>query len=523
MNVISDRSQPATIEEAYAELSVPAFAVWIRLQMATPKQLLGRAKIAKIIDYSSAQSDTILRELKYKGYIQMIANGQGKPSQLVIQRRTILSGPSSFVRLSNFTFPPPVELTYINEQGVRSLGNSKQSCNNNAGNPDLCFRRIGNQVKIIPKSKRMCVCLMVPPDLRNAKKLLCKPKTAATILNHSINPSKTHRKKPTRIKDQEKSHSLIGRETTHGITGLEVPQTRVKMTDFVVDDSSGTPDRNMRVQDGKTGAAILPKNNLSLSKIKKIRNKNKAERSERAKENAKKRKKPKVCGAQSRSKVNWDKLDQRGNPAISFSPSAKKRKKMIEILDQSDANPVKRSIVEKMASEWGRIYSRYRRMLQKQKGNVPTYLLPPQERKYAAKAAEWCIRKGVTPKQVLVYWHLNIGNFAEKKMDIPPLVFLSSPANIDTVACASLDGLEAEAKQSKDIGHGFSDKHELDHRLRPALEAAGHETILYSDRHLLTIQKTAQAIAKGARLFVGAGMKPLVDWASTHLYEGKRK
>jgi hypothetical protein len=118
---------------------------------------------------------------------------------------------------------------------------------------------------------------------------------------------------------------------------------------------------------------------------------------------------------------------------------------------------------------------------------------------------------------VLEYWHENIGNFAEHKMSIPPLVFLSGPANIDTVACASLDGSK-RSRSKPAVGHGFSDESELDNRLRPGLERAGYETHMYNNRYLLTIQKTAQAIASGARLFVGAEMKPMVTWAARNLY-----
>ncbi len=509
---MESRGEPATIEEAYEELTQVAFAVWIRLQVAEPKQLVGRSKIAKAIGYSVARSDEILRELKLKGYVKMMPRGNGRASYLVLHRVPILSGPSGFITLSSFTFPPPSVLAPEFVPG-RTVRRSKRPCKNSNKNPGLCFQ-CNDRAKLTRKSKRPCGS----PVGHSASLTTTKKQTILLELSNSPKSpkksGKTRRKKPARSRDQEKSHSLIGREITQGGDGRKVPKTRVKMTDSAVGDVATPADSNHKTDGGKTGGAI------SLNKIIEIRNKNKAERSKRAKKNAKK--KPKVRCSQSRSKVNWDKLDQRGNPAISFSPSAKRRKKMIQILDQPDTNPVKRGIVEKMASEFGRIYSRYRRMLQKQKDSVPSYLLPPQERKYAAKAAEWCIRKCVTPKQVLVYWHLNIGNFAERKMDIPPLVFLSSPANVDTVACASLDGLEAEAKQSKDVGHGFSDEHELDSRLRPALEAAGFETVLYNDRHLLTIQKTAQAIAHGARLFVGAEMKPMVDWAAARLY-GKKK
>jgi hypothetical protein len=443
--------------------------------------------------------------LKYKGYVKMIRSGGGKPSQLVLQRRAILSGPTNFITLSDFRLPPPRTIAEVEHYFKKSKG----ACKKPTKKSGLCFQHKGGG-KPAQKSKKPCKAVgNRPSPLTMGKKHPILGNVSKSMESQGKS-KKSRRKKPHNSRDQAKSNTLIGRETTHGIAGREVPRTRVKMGAPQIDSASERTGRDSATQGQKRGGAI------SLEKIKAIRGKNKAEKSKRAKENAKG--KSKIRCAQSKDGINWDKLDQRGNPAISFSPSRKKRKKMIEILDQADSHPIKQQVVEKMASEFGRIYSRYRRMLQKQKGNAPSYLLPPQERKYAAKAAEWCIRKEVTPKQVLVYWHLNIGNFAEKKMGIPPLVFLSSPANIDTVACSSLDELEDEGKPPKAVGHGFSDTRELDHRLRPALQRAGFETVLYNDRHLLTIQKTAQAVARGVRLFVGAELKEMVDWAAENLY-----
>ena len=62
-------TEPASIQDAYEELSQEAFAVWIRMMLMTDSDLVGRQKIAKLLGYSEGRSNAILRELKLKSYI----------------------------------------------------------------------------------------------------------------------------------------------------------------------------------------------------------------------------------------------------------------------------------------------------------------------------------------------------------------------------------------------------------------------------------------------------------------------
>ena len=92
-----------TIEQAYDELSTRAFAVWIRLMVATPKELSsGKAKLAKICNYSVAGFYLVIAELHNKRYISY--TGSTKPWQshtIWLAKRCLIAGRTNFVQLSN--------------------------------------------------------------------------------------------------------------------------------------------------------------------------------------------------------------------------------------------------------------------------------------------------------------------------------------------------------------------------------------------------------------------------------------
>lgn len=92
---------PAKISEAYAELTHHGFAVWMRLMVATDDELrAGRRKMARLLGYGDERSNGVLRELKRKGYISFIVNDPGLPTQIVIERRALITSKARFVRLS---------------------------------------------------------------------------------------------------------------------------------------------------------------------------------------------------------------------------------------------------------------------------------------------------------------------------------------------------------------------------------------------------------------------------------------
>jgi hypothetical protein len=261
-------------------------------------------------------------------------------------------------------------------------------------------------------------------------------------------------------------------------------------------------------------------------KQKQDREKRKAERSEAERRRANRHKaRGTVPGS-----IDWLRLDQRGEPSVSFEPTVAERKRLIAVLNRKPRDSERKRLMSKVATEFGRIYTRYRRQAERRTGrSYSEYEVLPDERKYAAEAGMWCIQKQVTPRQVLEYWDENIKHFADGSMALPPLSFLRWPANIDRVACSVLGkgrkhrsahprpGSEASPKPSG--GNSFSELDGLDVRLRPALNDAGFDTVAYNDRYLLGIQFNALAIAEGRRIFMGESRaKRMAVWAAENLY-----
>jgi DNA-directed RNA polymerase subunit K/omega len=249
---------------------------------------------------------------------------------------------------------------------------------------------------------------------------------------------------------------------------------------------------------------------VNLSKIKK------------EKEDRRKRKKsPKETCA--RNEIDWLKLDSHGRPKISFSPDSEERERLIEILNKTRKSPVKVKLLEKLKTKFAWSYIIYRRQLQEIEGKKPSFRIPDDEMKYAERAAEHCIRKEVTPRQVLKYWHERIGNFKNSAMRIPPLSFLSSAANIETVACSDLKELDEPKKKVSKFGNSFADLSQYDPRVRESLEKGRYDTNKYSDKYLLSVQFAAKAFALGTELFVEKTMRPMAKYLARTLYKNLRK
>jgi len=226
--------------------------------------------------------------------------------------------------------------------------------------------------------------------------------------------------------------------------------------------------------------------------------------------------------------MGWDDLD-----VITFDPRRPKHARMQEILDLPPKTARRVELVARLETEFSRLYSRYRQKADRAKGRTySNYAVTDRERKYAAIAGVLCIQRGVTPRQVLEYWHEHIKHFSGKAsgMTVPGLAFLSSVANIDTVACSVVPDptapggarvVKAEVLTKPKAGNSFSDTSGLDVRLRPGLEAAGFPTQEYNDRYLLTVQKNAIAIGAGRDIFIAKGpLRDMSRWAATNLYGG---
>jgi len=88
------------IIDAYAELTRPAFAVWIRLMAMTPEQLtLGRDFLAKQLGYSEPGASQVLKELSRKAYLKVDSGGPFLPTQFILIKRLILKGDDHVITL----------------------------------------------------------------------------------------------------------------------------------------------------------------------------------------------------------------------------------------------------------------------------------------------------------------------------------------------------------------------------------------------------------------------------------------
>lgn len=224
--------------------------------------------------------------------------------------------------------------------------------------------------------------------------------------------------------------------------------------------------------------------------------------------------------------MDWDELEK-----VTFDPRTKEHALVEAVIKLPPRSQKRIDTLARLTTEFARLYSRYRRAADRAKGaNQSNYTVTDKELRYATNAAVLCIQKRVTPRQVMEYWHANIGRFSGKTpgMTIPGLAFLSSAANIDTVACSVVPDPKAPGgarvvKQevcAKPVGgNSFSDTAGLDVRLRRGLEEAGFPTQDYNDRFLLTVQKNAIAIVEDRDMFIPKGkIRDMSRWAAENLF-----
>jgi len=464
---------PATIPVAYSELTPPAFAVWLRLMVESRDVLrIGRRKLAGLLDYSEKRSNVILRELYLKGYVSFVPNGPGRPTEIIIERRALISARDGFVRLSN-------ALSDFNEWATISESDTEYPTN------------------------------LVPTYLP----------TVRAGLTHGA--SRTYpRHQPDLLTVRGRGPSNYGGGKPGFSLSSSIRSGPIVRRKFVAVGVYGP------IRPAPTREDIREKYKRKREEQKKKR------RAERSEAERRRIARNKVRGT-SPGSIDWPRLDQRGNPSVSFEPSAADRKRLVEVLNRKPRDSERKRVVAKIATEFGRIYTRYRRQAERRMGrSYSEYEVIDSERKYAAEAGIWCIRKGVTPRQVLEYWDRNIKHFADGSMALPPLSFLRWPANIDRVACSVLsDGKgkrqsghprQAPAPSAKPAGgNSFSEIQGLDVRLRSALNDAGFDTVEFNDRYLLGIQYNAMAIASGERIFMGESRaKRMAVWAAENLYAG---
>jgi len=474
---------PATIKEAYYNLSQEGFAVWIRLHVCNEQSLAeGRGKLARRLGYSEARSNEILRELSLAGYVVCIPGPRpATPTTVKILRRCKISGRNSFVRLSR-TLDYPSDLTVKNSE----LSN------------DLAAMTVGLN--------------------RLAK---------TTVSDHFQGGSDGDQMPPLKTNIAgEKAHTMSKNETIkkHASTAGGHEKKRTKRVKFL------TPSGGI-VVDVKPGHERETIVHYRESKLDLVKFDPKERRAKRALQKQRAIKRP-AAG----KPIDWSRLDKVGKPAVTFDLDDKERARAIALLTTdtrkltTPERKLRKQVERKYTTAFIRIYELYRKDVQRSNGNTHVaYGVMDNERKYALRAAIACIVKGVTPRQVLEYWHKNIGDFANANMSVPPLPFLAQPAMIDTVTIAAMAARHDVTPRAKRRGrakgrsmHTMSDVSLLHRDLRRALMGAGFDLSEINDKYLTAIQAYAVDVVSGSMEanVIPSKLRAMVKWAAENIYHG---
>lgn len=479
---------PATIPAAYDELSQEAFAAWIRLMVAGEAELsAGRASFARMLGYKERRSNEVLRELHLKGYISFNVT-PGKHTRVVIDRRALISARANFVRLSN------IVSTKVERNEVEAVG----------GVVFMHFPRPTFETGVGLTWQRVGLTWVESWTYLGGESYLPGLRAPRTIKSGEV------------VTQQESSCTVL--------------QSLFAATKF---SSTDAEDRCKFVDETayKEGSEPVPKRDL-IDRMREGKDRIKeAKHVERSETAARRINAAKVKGRVPGS-IDWIALDKYDDPVLTFDPNSSKHHLFIAILDKPKNDRARVALVSKITTEFCRIYTRYRREAERRRRSYSDYNVPDEERRYAAEAGTMCLRKGVTPRQLLEYWDGHIQNFADRTMVLPPLSFLKSPANIDRVACSTFAAPAAPAGAYKPAyarpaettpkpvgGNSYANLKGLDPRLRPSLEKGGYKTQAYNDRYLLTIQHNAILIASGKSVFLAEGkLKDMSAHAAQDIY-----
>jgi hypothetical protein len=479
---------PCGLAEAYDQLTKPAFAIWIRMAVAErPELRAGRAKLSRLLGYSRRQGDELLRELERKGFVAFIPHGPWRRTVVVLVRRPLLERGHSFTRFARFLFSPISEMHFRQLEAGKSVSSSPSNAYRWIGAPDI-YPRSFSQLPVsfthLPISPATYQCRSV-------------------ALHKSI------------------AIGAFAENRSRGNMAASTP--RVIRRKFVTEDSYF--DALAAYRD------LIGSIKLEERERRKVLRSSTRERRERR--NAANR-------ARGVEVLDWAELDtprkleagETDLDLVTFDPRQPKHALMRKVLARKSRDPERVKLVKRLESEFCRLYSRYRRAAERAHGkSVVTYWVSDKERKYAAQAGVLCVQRGVTPRQLMEFWHANIKHFRRASgMQVPSLAFLSGVANIDTVACGLVFDETAPggarigtSEPANDVrpraGNSFSDTGRLDVRLRAGLEAAGFSTRELNDRYLLTVQKNALGLAAGRDIFIGKGpLRDMSRWAASNLY-----
>jgi len=526
-----------SVEQAFDELSQEAFAVWIRLHVATEDQLCeGKRALGWMCNYSTGRFYKIMKELYCKDYVRYIKpDALGQPHTVVLHKRAMIGGKNHFVRLRRSRTASGIHSMLI--EGIDSNDHEDAVT-------DEAF-----QAKTSNTSKRG-----VKKRKRSSSKAKSKSSERGAVEDGG--PSRKELLAKGRRKYVERDNEELPLDEIEHPSSLPLPGPSPNPTPCKKKPNNKAKRKSSFASQTEDSLTTSSSTNAGGER-KKIKSgkKNKKKETSLSKKMAEKRQeiKDKRSNKHKEKKVvktwniDYSKLDSKGDPSISFDPKYTRRDELIGILEApTKGTGIKRAFVSKnketkerteakLGHEFARIYKRYRNLIQDARKRDSRFVMPPSSEKYCGRIAIQCIYHEITPRQLLEYWDENIKHFAQGtfKHPYPTLSFLSGSYAAEQVAAALFEHTEGGNKKWKSGdfkrhrksvpagAHSFFDTEELDTELKQGLLDAGFEIgqhTKYDDRYLLTIQKTAQAIAKGKNIFIAGTMKTMVLWAVENLY-----
>lgn len=260
---------------------------------------------------------------------------------------------------------------------------------------------------------------------------------------------------------------------------------------------------------------------IDLSKMKTMKQKIKNKQSEKRKQRRVK-KDALAIGKSNNPSLDWDKFDERGESIISFDLDDEQRKKILGVLKRNDKK--KKNLMEKLQAEFIRLYSNYRKSIIRALGqSAKCYEVRQFDNKYGARAAVHCIKYGITPKKLFMYWHHRSSSlYGNEKMKVPQLSFLSNEFCVKAAADSIDESDDIEQVVDSVFGNDFSELNKLDGRVRSLLNKKWNLEN-YTDRELLTVQVAARALALGHSIYIDDEIFEMVKYLSDKLYKNLKE
>lgn len=455
---LEDERPGITIDRAYRELTPASFALWLRMMVISQLELnKGRAHLSRLLGESDRTLDRRLRELRTKGYIAIESPTKpGRPSKLRLKRRAVISGADHFIKLSRM----------VTQRNGYEFPDEDPIVGARADR----------------KSKTPDWLAAIEPRDRPSK----TPAWLAAI--EPRGESMTDEKKPT-ISRAANSTPDLARESWEERRARWASKAKQKIPEI---------QRQLKLPVAKTVSAGT---SYLSSEQKDSSSSSDDSKNERA------------------PKRSAEERITRSRQVFTGKTALRIRGELLAPARSKNERSDRRILLAQLGAAFLRVYRARRLEVE------PDYQVGVREREYADQAASNLILKQVTPDAAIDYWLERIGDFTS--MRFPSIRFLASDANLDEVRVSMLGGGTASTKRKRrtsevrriDESHAFADPSRLHPKLRSVLIEAGFDLSEWPDRHLLSVQLNARALAAGKAIFMPGRLRKMAE-AVQHLFGG---